>query len=54
MGLLDNFAVKECLVMNGNADQNTVCVASHFSHQGVDADYDKMCEHAEKYGITVA
>ena len=54
MGLLDNFAVKECLVMNGNADKNTVCIATHFSHQGADADYDKMCEHAEKYGFTVS
>ncbi len=54
MGLIDNVAVKGFLDMNGAADAKTVCVATHFSHQGVDADYDKMCEHADKYGFIVS
>ena len=54
MGLIDNFAVREYMILNGIADKNTVCVANHFSHQGVDADYDRMCEHAENYGFLVS
>lgn len=54
MGLLDNVAVREYMILCGIADKNTVCVANHFSHQGVDADYDTMCEHAEGYGFTVS
>ena len=54
MGLLDNVAVKGFLDMNGVTDKNTVCIANHFSHQGVDADYDKMCEHAKKYGFIIS
>ena len=51
MGLLDNVAVKGFLDMNGVADKHTVCVATHYSHNGVDADYDKMCEHTDRYGF---
>lgn len=54
MGLLDNVAVKGFLDMKGIADQHTVCIANHFSHQGIDADYDKMCEHAKKYGFIIS
>ena len=54
MGLLDNVAVKGFLDMNGIADGHTVCVATHFSHQGIDADYDRMCEHARKYGFLIS
>ena len=54
MGLIDNVSVKGFLDINGLTDKNTVCVATHFSHQGVDADYDKMCEHAEKYGFIIS
>lgn len=54
MGLLDNVAVKGFLDMKGIADQRTVCIATHFSHQGIDADYDRMCEHAKKYGFIVS
>ena len=54
MGLIDNVSVKGFLDMHGIADKNTVCIAHHFSHQGVDADYDKMCEHAKKYGFVVS
>ena len=54
MGLLDNVSVKGFLDMNGITDKHTVCIAHHFSHQGVDADYHKMCEHADKYGFLVS
>ena len=54
MGLLDNVAVKGFLDMNGVTDKNTICIANHFSHQGVDADYDLMCEHADKYGFIIS
>ena len=51
MGLLDNVAVKGFLDLKGIADKHTVCVANHFSHQGIDVDYHKMCEHTAKYGF---
>ncbi len=54
MGLVDNYAVRELLVMKGIADRDTVCIASHFSHQGVDIDYDTMCEHARVFKFTVS
>ena len=54
MGLVDNAAVKGFLDMNGVTDKNTVCIVTHFSHQGIDADYDKMCAHSEKYGFIVS
>jgi hypothetical protein len=54
MGLIDNVAVKGFLDMNGVTDANTVCIATHYSHQGIDADYDKMCAHAEKYGLIIS
>lgn len=54
MGLLDNVAVKGYLDLNGVTDKHTVCIATHFSHQGIDADYDKMCTHTEKYGFITA
>ena len=54
MGLIDNVAVKGFLDMKGIADRNTVCIAHHFSHQGIDADYDRMCEHAQKYGFLIS
>ena len=54
MGLVDNAAVKSFFDMNGVSNADTVCVVTHFSHQGIDADYDKMCAHSEKYGFIVS
>ena len=54
MGLVDNAAVKSFFDMNGVSNSDTVCVVTHFSHQGIDADYDKMCAHSEKYGFIVS
>ena len=51
MGLLDNVAVRDYLKTQGVADEHTVCIATHYSHNGVDADYDKMCEHTEEHGF---
>ncbi len=54
MGLYDVVAVRGFLDMNGVANDKTVCIVTHFSHQGIDADYDKMCAHASRYGIIVS
>lgn len=54
MGLVDNAAVKSFFDMNGVSNADTVCVVTHFSHQGIDADYDKMCAHSKKYGFIVS
>ena len=54
MGLYDVVAVRGFLDMNGVTNDKTVCIVTHFSHQGIDADYDKMCDHAKKYGIIVS
>ena len=54
MGLMDAVAVKGFLDTNGVTDSDTVCVVTHFSHQGIDADYDKMCAHSEKFGFIVS
>ena len=54
MGLYDNVAVKSFLDLHGVTNSDTVCVVTHFSHQGIDADYDKMCDHSEKYGFIVS
>ena len=54
MGLMDVAAVKSFLDFNGVTNYYTVCVVTHFSHQGEDADYDKMCAHAEKFGFIVS
>ena len=54
MGLVDAVAVRGFLDMNGVTNDNTVCILTHFSHQGIDADYDKMCAHARRYGVIVS
>lgn len=54
MGLIDNFAVREFLVMKGIANKQTVCIADHISHQGTDIDYDVISERAEVYGFRVS
>ncbi len=54
MGLIDNYAVRELLILRGIATRDTVCIANHFSHQGMDIEYDRMCEHAEEIGFTVS
>ena len=34
MGAKDNLVMRERLIQNGSADENTVFVANHFSHNG--------------------
>ncbi len=42
------------MIKTGLADENTVFVLNHFSHNGRCSDYDDMCREAEKYGFTVS
>ena len=41
MGISKNIALREKLIENGTADENTVFVANHFSHNGL-ASYEEM------------
>ncbi len=50
MGLLDNVEQKERLLDAGLADENTVWVVNHFSHNGGWL-YDKIAYEAGKYGF---
>ena len=54
MGMLDNFAVREALSLGGNADENTLCIANHFSHNGTDVGYELMLAHAKDYGFDIS
>lgn len=51
MNLNDNIRVKERLLKIGCADEKTIFVCNHFSHNGLDVSYDKFKELAEKYGL---
>lgn len=50
MGLLDNAEQKERLLEAGLADENTIWVVNHFSHNG-EWLYDEMAFQAERYGF---
>lgn len=54
MNLTKCASVKERMIETGLADENTVFVLNHFSHNGRCSDYDDMCREAEKYGFTVS
>lgn len=54
MGLIDNVAVRHALEEQGNIDAATVCIATHFSHNGKDVSYDKMRSHTDRYGFMLA
>lgn len=53
MGLQDTVEVKERLLKNGNADNKTIFVINHFSHNGLWT-YKEMVEKAADYGMLVA
>lgn len=53
MGLTANVAVKNRLIKEGIADQNTIFVLNHFSHNG-GATYDEMVEAASAHSFTVS
>ncbi|MCD7756390.1 MAG: MBL fold metallo-hydrolase [Firmicutes bacterium] len=50
MGLPDDIAQKEQLLSSGLADENTIWVVNHFSHNGGYL-HEEMSREAEKYGF---
>ena len=50
MGLVQDIWVKNWLCENGAADENTIFICNHFSHNGL-AVYDKMEKEAQKQGF---
>lgn len=53
MGLPDNAEVLETLRANGNLNESTVCMASHFSHNG-GMTHSRLKSEAQKYGLDAA
>ena len=53
MGLPDDAEILETLRENGNLTENTVCVASHFSHNG-GMTHSRLVSEAQKYGLEAA
>lgn len=54
MGLAENIKVRERMMAMGGADENTVFVCTHFSHNGVTYIYDELAPIAENQGLTVS
>lgn len=48
MNLNDNVRIKNKLVELGCADENTIFISNHFSHNGVNVLYEEFSEAAEK------
>ncbi|MEE1013537.1 MAG: MBL fold metallo-hydrolase [Clostridia bacterium] len=46
--------LRQRLQEEGYADNDTIFVLNHFSHNGVSADYDEMCQVAEPQGFVVS
>lgn len=53
MGMPDNAKVREKLQQQGNADQNTRCFVTHFSHNILQT-HEELEAEAQKYGFRVA
>ena len=53
MGFAANGQIRDRLVKEGLADESTVYVANHFTHNG-GVTYDEMVPVAEKYGFVVS
>lgn len=51
MNLNDNVKVKNRLLEMGCADEKTIFVCNHFSHNGDDVSYDTFRELADKHGL---
>ena len=47
----ENIEVKERLLKMGCADEKTIFVCNHFSHNGKNADYEDFKAIAEKHGF---
>ncbi len=54
MGLAENVQVKKKMLEMGIADENTVFVCHHFSHNGINAAYDDFVPVAAKEGFLVS
>lgn len=54
MGLAENVQVKERMRSEGMADENTVFVSNHFSHNGISVVYDDFVLAAAKEGFRVS
>ncbi len=54
MGLWDDVEVRSKLMENGNCTTHTRHIITHFSHNGKDAEYDKMKLHAMENGFELA
>lgn len=53
MGLPNNVRLKTWMLEQGVADENTIFVANHFSHNA-GLCHEEMCEAAQKFGILVS
>ena len=53
MNVSDCVSVKERMIRCGSADDNTVFVLNHFSHNG-NISYDDLVPHAQKFGFLVS
>lgn len=54
MNLNDNIRVRERLIKIGCADENTMFICNHFSHNGKNVLYDEFCSIAKMYGFETA
>ena len=54
MNLNDNIRVRERLIKIGCADENTMFICNHFSHNGKNVLYDQFCSIAKMYGFETA
>ena len=54
MNLNDNVKIKERLIELGCADEKTIFVCNHFSHNGKDVSYDEFKKIAEEKGFLVS
>jgi phosphoribosyl 1,2-cyclic phosphate phosphodiesterase len=51
MGLEENVLVKNKMIELGYADENTVFISNHFSHNGTNVFYDDFMPIAAKEGF---
>ncbi|MBQ8371497.1 MAG: hypothetical protein IJX38_02270 [Clostridia bacterium] len=54
MGLLDDVAVRDRLISEGIADERTLNIATHFSHNPVGVGYEEMLVHTDGCGFLLA
>ena len=53
MGFNENLQLRQWMLENGCADEKTIFVSNHFSHNGT-AVYDRMKEIAKNSGIQIS